>query len=135
MKWFLLLTVFLSNMGFAQNIKKHQWKNRVLVISASAKDTFKVERQMTYFESVSKQLLERKLVLYECVENTCTFYNYKEAPQTISAKNNPATFSIALYGLDGGKKFESDVVVTPNVLFSLIDRMPMRRQEIREKDN
>lgn len=135
MKWFLLLTVFLSNMSFAQNIKKHQWKNRVLVISASAKDTFKVERQMTYFKSVSKQLLERKLVLYECVENTCTFYNDKEAPQTISTRNNPATFSIALFGLDGDKKYESDVVVTPNVLFSLIDSMPMRRQEIREKDN
>lgn len=40
-------------------------------------------------------------------------------------------FYITLIGKDGQEKFGSDRPVDPEILFSLVDGMPMRRQEMR----
>ncbi len=39
-------------------------------------------------------------------------------------------FALVLVGLDGGVKFRSDKPVTPEDIFRIIDRMPMRRVEL-----
>ena len=44
-------------------------------------------------------------------------------------------FNVVLLGLDGGEKFNSNNVEKANVFFNLIDKMPMRRQELRNKRN
>jgi hypothetical protein len=43
--------------------------------------------------------------------------------------------AVVLVGKDGGVKFRSDRPVPPEQIFDLIDAMPMRRQEMRAKDN
>ena len=42
----------------------------------------------------------------------------------------PGGFRIVLVGKDGGIKLEQEEVLDPETLFSLIDGMPMRRNEM-----
>lgn len=55
------------------------------------------------------------------------FYNY----YNIDAND----FSVILLGKDGGEKLRKKSFVSAAELFSLIDAMPMRQQEIREGRN
>ena len=41
-------------------------------------------------------------------------------------------FAAVLVGKDGGEKFRSEGPVSPEVLFEIIDAMPMRRREMRD---
>ena len=43
-------------------------------------------------------------------------------------------FRVVLIGLDGGAKLTSDEVVPTQRLFGLIDGMPMRQREIRQRE-
>ena len=42
-------------------------------------------------------------------------------------------FSVTLVGRDGGEKLQRSAPVSPEELFALIDSMPMRRAEVRER--
>lgn len=52
-------------------------------------------------------------------------------PPSASNHQAPTGFYVTLIGKDGQEKFGSDKPVDPEVLFSLVDGMPMRRQEMR----
>jgi hypothetical protein len=54
------------------------------------------------------------------------------AGRTLRARFQPEGFTVILVGLDGGEKFRAGSVVDPDRLDELIDRMPMRRREMRE---
>lgn len=43
--------------------------------------------------------------------------------------------TIVLIGRDGGEKYRSNTLTTPLHFFTLIDGMPMRRAEMRNKKN
>lgn len=131
MRFLILLLV--SGMISAQNLDKHRWKNRVVVISASASDSIKVEQQFQKFTNKTNTLSELKVVLYRCIGNTCFYYNRTDESKRLTVENVPKYFSISLIGLDGSKKFKSDEIVTSNAIFDLINAMPMRRQELGKK--
>ena len=44
-------------------------------------------------------------------------------------------FAAILVGKDGTEKLRSDTPVTPVTLFAAIDAMPMRQQELRDRQN
>ena len=44
----------------------------------------------------------------------------------------PGGFKLVLVGKDGGVKLEQDSVLSPDELFAVIDRMPMRMREAAE---
>ena len=44
------------------------------------------------------------------------------------------TFAAILVGKDGGEKFRSGEPVRPEILFDLIDAMPMRQREMQNKE-
>lgn len=45
--------------------------------------------------------------------------------------NNNEDFRLILIGKDGGEKFTSDIPISYQQLYSIIDAMPMRQQEIK----
>jgi hypothetical protein len=45
----------------------------------------------------------------------------------------PSTFAVVLVGKDGTEKFRSTQPVSAPALFALIDQMPMRRWEMRQR--
>ncbi|SHG99623.1 DUF4174 domain-containing protein [Winogradskyella jejuensis] len=132
---YVVLTLLFSSCLFAQDTNAHLWKERVIIISGNeaARDT--IDAQFHRFESQLKELRDRKLVIYRCINKFCVYYDSKSKPKMFNREETSENFSISLFGLDGGKKFSSTEVIESNVIFNLVDSMPMRRQELRNKQN
>lgn len=130
MKYLIIILIF-SNSLWSQNTVEHKWNNRVLIIRGSKADSVLVEQQFENFSKIQNQLIDRKLVLYKCIENNCTFYDWKQKPRVLKIESLQSSFEIVLIGLDGYEKFKSYQVEESKVIFDLIDQMPMRRQEVK----
>lgn len=137
----LLLVAFLFTFNsYCQDLKEHQWKNRlVLIISKDLTlDIFK--RQSVTLASKTEELKQRKIIVYKIISENYQFeYSNKNIIQNdkIFKKYNKADsiFKIILIGLDGGIKLEQTEFLSTEKLFAVIDGMPMRRSEIRNKKN
>ena len=129
-----MLTLFSVSISFGQNLKKHQWIQRVLIITS--KDSNQLQQQIDLLTKDIKGLQERKLAIYQVTPEgyakgtqrnnwtkTTDFY------QKIKRKKDG--FEVILIGLDGGVKLRQTKLLTLDKLFTLIDGMPMRRQELK----
>jgi len=132
---FLMILVFFSTIAWYQNIKSHQWEERILILKGGSEDYELVEKQFNQIRKFEKELLERKLVLYKCVAAKCTYYDFKEKSRFFKIEKPITIFSLELIGLDGGKKFESKTIENAKTIFDLIDSMPMRRSEAKRTKN
>jgi hypothetical protein len=129
-----MLALFGASIAFGQNLNKHRWKNRVLLIISN--DSAQQMQQIGILKKDVKGLKERKLIVYlttpywlnrdvlktKWVRNT-RFYK--------KVKKKKGNFEVALVGLDGGVKLRQTQVLTLEKLFALIDGMPMRRAEMK----
>jgi hypothetical protein len=52
---------------------------------------------------------------------------------TVQIRFDAKTFSVVLIGKDGGEKLRRTTPLSPEELFAIVDAMPMRRAEIRER--
>jgi len=122
-----------------QNLKKHQWKQRVILIIANDAHNESYQSQLEELNMTSEELKERKLIRY-----TILPYQYKLQDKTdrdwikgselYKAYNSEkVAFKIILIGLDGSVKIEQRNILTTKTLLSTIDAMPMRRTEIKHK--
>jgi hypothetical protein len=133
-----LFCFFLFTVTFnGQNLKKHQWENRVLLIISSQKDSKKVTQQIQLLKDKYQDLLERKLVIYT-VHKEFYKFNFQstkiEANKTYENFNkDKSPFKVLLLGLDGGIKLTQKEVLSTEKLFTLIDGMPMRQYELENK--
>lgn len=127
-----------------QNINKHRWVNRILIIHTKDQQTIKYISQLEEFENSIQDFKERKLVLYQyanrkfkytdyCNANNQDSWNDTSKPILTKLKEGE-DFKIVLIGLDGGIKLEQSKVLRKDDLYQLIDSMPMRRSEIRNEE-
>jgi hypothetical protein len=121
----------------AQNLSQHLWKNRVIVILSEDNAAF--QRQMLAFKSNKKGMNERSLIVYhlksdeyeqvmpkrDVQKSTNLFEKYKQAN---------ASFILILFGLDGGIKLRQTDFLSCEKLFAIIDSMPMRSSELKNRD-
>ena len=141
MKIIVSFCIFLSFLkSYNQDLEKHQWQNRVLLILTNDIDSDIFNTQVQSFKGYSKELSERKLIVYKVVpldhklvnkdntwlNNQVIFNRYKQS-------NN--VFEVVLLGLDGDVKLRQTYCLTPEKLFTIIDGMPIRRSEIKTKHN
>ncbi|GAL90474.1 DUF4174 domain-containing protein [Jejuia pallidilutea] len=130
---YLILIILFSNAMWSQNLESHQWKDRILVVNADEKNRERAESQYLLLNKEQQKLIDRKIVLYKCIADTCMFYDWKNTPKMFKTDTTKQGFSIVLIGLDGGEKYKSNTVEKPDVFLNLIDTMPMRRQELRNR--
>lgn len=141
-----IIVILLSCFSFmtlnAQELKKHRWEHRIVIIKTTDVDSKIYQEQQKEFNNTSQELAERRLVVYTIEGDTFSFINPKNTTQNTSGKltgklkrilNADATFEIILIGLDGGIKLQQINVLTKKELFRIIDSMPMRRNEMRRK--
>ena len=119
MKLFLLVTILVLQAPLqAQDPKDYLWKKRVLLLFPGNKSALqKSELTKEFFG-----LEERDVIILEA--NTATFSRYAV---------KPGQFTILLLGKDGDEKFRSEQVVKAESLFTIIDAMPMRKEELRSR--
>lgn len=128
---------------YGQDLKAHQWQERVLIIQTSDTRSTAYQEQLAVLKGQATALAERKIVLYKVIGNTYQKIAFPDT--TIATKGtlngalqklvnkNQAPFLITLIGLDGGKKRQQTTILTVTDLYRLIDGMPMRRYEIKNK--
>ena len=93
-----------------QNLKKYQWKNRLVVVATEKDSHWQEQNQI--LKKCEKGLQERKVKVLR--SNTTV----------------EELFSVKLIGLDSGEKYRSMEPLTCEKLFALIDAMPMRKNEL-----
>lgn len=122
----------------ANAIDGFAWSHRPLVLYAPSADSPEMSRQRSLLLEVRDDLRKRDIVLIEVVGDEATIVVGPEArieaPALIQRLGlSDDRFGVALVGKDTGVKLRSNEVVTVPQLFSLIDAIPMRRREIRER--
>jgi len=132
-----LIIIFgqLSISTYSQDLDKHKWNNRLLLISTLDHKNTTYQKQLLELKKENKALKERKLLVYHLRPN-----QFKKGLYTKNWKNMPKdfenylsknkAFEIILIGLDGGIKLRQSHFLSHESLFATIDVMPMRRQEL-----
>lgn len=125
--------------SYSQNLEKHQWKERVLLIVADNAENINLAKQLEELRSDIEGLNERKLVVYQFFKD---YYKYglvneikgEREPNNKKYHNSSKSFEIVLIGLDGGVKYKTTEFLDNSSLFAIIDGMPMRRTELNKNE-
>ena len=118
-----------------------QWKNRLLFLFAPSPSHPQFDELHRSLAAQNAEVLDRDLVIFEILESAPSSVNSDfvdaEAAQFLRKKFNvqEGTFNVILVGKDGGIKLRSQDQTNLNDIFSLIDAMPMRQEEMRRKRN
>ncbi|WP_235982901.1 DUF4174 domain-containing protein [Kordia aestuariivivens] len=125
----------------AQDLKKHQWENRIIIIKATDIASKKQQQQLKEFRDASEEMIDRRFVVYVITRDDFRLINYKNSALNTSGKiseklknslNPKEDFEVFLIGLDSGIKLQQTEVLTKIDLFKIVDSMPMRRNELRK---
>lgn len=133
---FILLNCIILNLS-AQDLKQHQWNNRVLIIYTEDNDNELFQNQLKVLKGKEEALAERKFIVYQINKeeyHSINYVNNKETKgeNTFDKLIRNKSFEILLIGLDGGVKLRKNNVLTIEDLSNIVDAMPMRRSEMRK---
>lgn len=129
----LLLLMLQLNTMSSQDLREFKWKKRILLLMDTKNDLNTRNLQLSEFNDRYNEMKERDLVLF--------VYNGKEVLDRdgMITDINPDNLTygefqgIILIGKDGGVKFRKKYLVEANEVFDLIDQMPMRRAEMKNR--
>lgn len=115
----------------AEKFENWQGKNRVLVLYAPAASHPEYVKQLRMLESRKDGLAERDLVQVALTdgEADADARNYLEKELGVRR----GEFNLVLIGKDGGVKYRSQQATETRDIFSTIDAMPMRQNEMRRQ--
>ena len=118
-------------MPLEQTLREYRWKKRVLLLAAPTAEQTDFKTQKVLLNAEKAGMVARDFVVLE------VFYDQLSATdQQFLAKKirvSPRQFAAVLIGKDGGVKERSSRPVLPAGLFGTVDKMPMRREEMRKK--
>jgi len=142
---FIFLGILMINYAHGQDLNKHLWKNRVLLIMTQNQDSMDYQDQIAEFYKFPSELKERKMLIYHVLPQRYTLINDAVDPEQNEWVSSSALFDkfdgknvdfkVVLIGLDGGNKLEKNGLLSAEELFGTIDSMPMRRAELKKKRN
>jgi hypothetical protein len=120
-------------------LKEYVWKNRLLLVFAPSEDDAQYRRLETELREHGDAVVERDLLVFHVFENGVNRLGHSPIDGQSAAllrdrfSVNPGQFLVVLIGKDGGEKLRRGGEVDITEIFSLIDSMPMRRREMRER--
>lgn len=131
-------TVFGQGPGVIE-LNRYLWKNRLLLVFAPSEHDARYRDLKRELREHGDAILERDLLVFHVLENGVS----RLGPSPIDAQSaallrdrfsvNPGQFLVVLIGKDGGEKLRRGGELDITEIFSLIDSMPMRQREIRER--
>ncbi|MBT8237722.1 MAG: DUF4174 domain-containing protein [Croceitalea sp.] len=126
MKWFIVILFFTFTMGNAQDLASYKWKNRVIILFSNTNSKL-MNQQFRLLNEQVASLQDRDIVVL--TPNSVDQLSHKK-----NIKLEEDFVGLILIGKDGGIKLKKSFVVEPEVIFNLVDSMPMRRAEIRKQN-
>ncbi len=122
-------------------LHEYKWENRILIIYSNGNSNDQLNQQIKKYEQSKKEYQDRDLLVFELSNNEfIQLTNNSRFNESISELKNflsidsQQKFGVFLIGKDGTLKLESDKIIPNQKLFSTIDAMPMRRNEM-NRDN
>ena len=107
------------------DLKTFAWQNRLIVVFANSKEDVRLQTQIEYLKIEPAALTEREIVVLTDSDPAM------DSP--LRQKFRPRGFTILLIGKDGQVKLRKPFPWDLRALSRAIDKMPMRRQEIKAK--
>lgn len=129
----------MSAVVHAQPLARHQWQHRVVLVFAQAPTSPAIEEQLAVLRQQQEGLAERDLVIYRVgTEAGIKPSGKKLLPEDVVAFRqkyaaDQPDFRFVLLGKDATEKWRTDEQASVEELFARIDRMPMRRAEMRRQ--
>ena len=124
----------------AQRLKSFNWSNRIILVFEDPVDKEPFEKQIKELKSDPEGLQERKILIFTITDEVILDQDGKkydiallEEVRKLQSITNK--FELVLIGLDGGIKLRVSERISPDVLYSLIDGMPLRQAEFQRKKN
>ncbi|MBC5992751.1 DUF4174 domain-containing protein [Pontibacter cellulosilyticus] len=135
----LLSAAYLQNKPKPMDLNKYMWENRVLLLFTPDAQNEEYTKQKTNISTNAKGLPERDMVLIDIEGDDVlrvngevqTGENGKHLREQFSVA--PDAFTILLLGKDGTEKYRSTNAVPVEDIYTIIDQMPMRQQEMRKQ--
>jgi hypothetical protein len=119
-------------------LKQYQWENRLVLLFGSISE-YSVEKQINELKRDPEGINDRDLLIFHIEGNEVGFIGKSSSP-SLSAdrlrnRYNKAEqeYRYILIGKDGGVKLNKKEFVPNKDLYSVIDAMPMRQREMRER--
>lgn len=105
------------------SLGQYQWHRRPVVIFAPSEKDADYVRQIAMLEKSSAELAERDIIVLSDTSPA--------ASGQLRSQFKPSGFEVVLVGKDGGVKIRQKTPLTSEELLSTIDRMPMRKADLR----
>jgi len=133
-KWIGLIVSFgllfwaMETANAQAELKRYRYKNRVLLVFAPSESDPNYQKQFELNKKHVAELDERDVIVVSAFAGDKRFAGLR------NTYNVPANaFRVLLIGKDGHTAFRSTAPAAIDMLNSLIDKMPMRRDEMRKK--
>lgn len=117
--------------GLAQALQASRWQHRVLLIGAPTATQADFQRQKVLLTADEKGLAERDFNVIEVVYNQLSPTDRQCWTQQLGQPLSG--FRVVLIGKDGGVKRTETQPLAAAEFFHTVDKMPMRRQEMRRR--
>jgi hypothetical protein len=112
--------------AFAEtDLSSFKWKNRVLVVLAPSDHDPRLSEQQAIAVAAAAGFSERDLFVVAEIGTEGPFHRMFDT--------RVGDFQVVLVGKDGRSTLQWSKPVSSEVLFSVIDKMPMRRDEMRQQ--
>ncbi|RSK51479.1 DUF4174 domain-containing protein [Hymenobacter rigui] len=121
-----------ANASLAATVSAARWQWRILLLCAPEPDNAALLRQRRLLAPVQPQLTARDLLVREVVYDQLSAADLRYLRERLGVKTSG--FVVLLLGKDGGVKRRETTPLLPAQLFSTIDAMPMRQQEMRRSN-
>ena len=121
------------------DLDQFQWKNRLLFLFAPDGKNPVFKKLQSEINTQTAEVEDRDLVVFEVLEDGPSRVNQTQLdPQVADSIRNRFRaphdkFSLILVGKDGGTKMKRHDQADLKEVFELIDSMPMRKNEMRQK--
>jgi hypothetical protein len=117
--------------GLASALQASRWQHRVLLIGAPTASQAELKRQQALLAADEKGLAERDFKVIEVVYDQLSPADRHCWTQQLGQPTSG--FRAVLIGKDGGVKRTETQPLAAAEFFHTVDKMPMRRQEMRGK--
>jgi hypothetical protein len=130
----------LSQGGNLMDLDVYRWKNRLLMVFSSSPDDSNYQSLIKEIQDQQNGLRDRQLLVFEIFEKGESRFGdtvlKKEAIDFLRRKFSvgQGSFLVILMGKDGEEKLRrQNQKVSLTEIFAVIDGMPMRQREMRER--
>ncbi len=120
-------------------LDRYRWQQRPLVVSAPAQDDPQLREQLQAVSAAREAFEERDMVLVILLNDAGSSASGRPltTDEAVAAREAlgipPDSFALRLIGKDGSVKLSGDDVLAMDEIYALIDSMPMRQREMKER--